>query len=273
MNSPKIQKSPKNGMIPASNAVVGKGGSVQLKMERKDAAMQLKLVEKAQNSSQVGQLMQFQSKVLQRKANGLPENLRAGISQLSGYAMDDVKVHYNSSRPAQLHAHAYAQGTQIHLAPGQEKHLPHEAWHVVQQKQGRVKPTMQMKGGVKVNDNRGLEKEADQMGIRALQMKAKSGDAHAKGCSCATCSGSAVQRKEAEVVQEKSAEVVQLNCKHCGSADHNNKNCPIGPASGNPNHNAPVKKGKGERDMRKRQGHGMMSKDQAKRYVKGYKKK
>jgi hypothetical protein len=27
--------------------------------------------------------------------------------------------------------------------PGQEQHLPHEAWHVVQQKQGRVKPTGQ----------------------------------------------------------------------------------------------------------------------------------
>ena len=27
----------------------------------------------------------------------------------------------------------------IHLGPGQEKHLPHEAWHVVQQKQGQSK--------------------------------------------------------------------------------------------------------------------------------------
>ena len=27
---------------------------------------------------------------------------------------------------------AYAQGSDIHLAPGQEQHLPHEAWHVVQ---------------------------------------------------------------------------------------------------------------------------------------------
>ena len=45
--------------------------------------------------------------------------------------MDDVNVHYNSNKPAQLQAHAYAQGTDIHLGPGQEKHLPHEAWHVV----------------------------------------------------------------------------------------------------------------------------------------------
>lgn len=41
--------------------------------------------------------------------------------------------------------------------------MAHEAWHVVQQMQGRVKPTMQMKG-VKINDDEGLEREADVMG-------------------------------------------------------------------------------------------------------------
>ena len=97
----------------------------------------------------------------------MPNNLKSGIENLSGYSMDDVKVHYNSSKPAQLNAHAYAQGTDIHVSPGQEQHLPHEAWHVVQQKQGRVKPTMQMKGEVPVNDNAGLEKEADVMGDKA----------------------------------------------------------------------------------------------------------
>jgi hypothetical protein len=85
--------------------------------------------------------------------------------------MDDVKVHYNSPKPAQLNAHAYAQGTDIHVASGQEKHLPHEAWHVVQQKQGRVQPTVQMKGNVAVNDDPGLEHEADAMGAKAVQMK------------------------------------------------------------------------------------------------------
>ena len=105
---------------------------------------------------------------VQRAENntGLPDNLKSGIESLSGYSMDDVKVHRNSDKPAQLQAHAYAQGTDIHLGPGQEKHLPHEAWHVVQQKQGRVKPTMQMKGKVNVNDDAGLEKEADLMGTR-----------------------------------------------------------------------------------------------------------
>lgn len=108
---------------------------------------------------------------IQKKGNntGLPDGLKSGVENLSGYAMDDVKVHYNSAEPAKVQAHAYAQGTDIHIASGQEKHLPHEAWHVVQQKQGRVQPTLQMKGNVNVNDDAGLENEADVMGGKALQ--------------------------------------------------------------------------------------------------------
>ena len=112
---------------------------------------------------------------LQRQENsavqgGLPSQLKAGIESMSGMSMDHVKVHYNSDKPAQLNAHAYAQGSEIHVAPGQEQHLPHEAWHVVQQAQGRVRPTMQMKQGVPVNDDVGLESEADAMGEKALQL-------------------------------------------------------------------------------------------------------
>src|SRR3989338_6306134 len=136
----------------------------------------------ADKSQRITQLKAYQTMadnaIIQRQANttGMPDNLKSGIENLSGYSMSDVKVHYNSDKPAQLNAHAYAQGTQIHLASGQEKHLPHEAWHVVQQKQGRVKPTMQLKGKVAINDYAGLEKEADEMGAMALQMKTKEYD-------------------------------------------------------------------------------------------------
>lgn len=101
---------------------------------------------------------------------GLPDKLKVGIENLSGLSMNDVRVHYNSSKPAQLQALAYTQGTDIHVGPGQERHVPHEAWHVVQQAQGRVQPTMQMKGGVPLNDDKGLEHEADAMGEKAVQM-------------------------------------------------------------------------------------------------------
>ncbi|MNJ90866.1 hypothetical protein D3C87_85060 [compost metagenome] len=121
------------------------------------------------------QTMEDHAPVLQKSENktGLPDKLKSGMENLSGYALDDVKVHYNSEKPAQLQAHAYAQGSDIHLAPGQEKHLPHEAWHVVQQKQGRVKSTRQMKGQVNVNDDVGLEKEADVMGAKSLELNAQ----------------------------------------------------------------------------------------------------
>jgi hypothetical protein len=107
--------------------------------------------------------------VAQKKENntGLPDTLKTGTEALSGIAMDDVRVHYGSSKPAQLNAHAYAQGTDIHVAPGQEQHLPHEAWHVVQQKQGRVEPTLTV-DDVSINDDAGLEHEADVMGAKAL---------------------------------------------------------------------------------------------------------
>jgi hypothetical protein len=141
------------------------------------------LQEMANNSPQTKKNAQLQSmannhsmqqhQTIQKKENytGLPDNLKTGMENLSGISLDDVKVHRNSDKPAQLQAHAYAQGTDIHLASGQEKHLPHEAWHVVQQKQGRVQPTMQMKGKVNVNDDAGLEKEADVMGAKAENIK------------------------------------------------------------------------------------------------------
>lgn len=165
-----------------------------------EAVMQTKLQEIAMNSPQAKQFGNYQamannrsasatqrkedqekeaplqgkSEPVQKKENktGLPDNLKSGIEHLSGMAMDDVKVHYNSGKPAQLEALAYARGTEIHVAPGQEKHLPHEAWHVVQQKQGRVTPTIQMKEGVGINDDKGLENEADRMGAKAAQLKA-----------------------------------------------------------------------------------------------------
>lgn len=57
---------------------------------------------------------------------------------------------------------AYTQGTEIHVAPGQEKHLPHEVWHVVQQQEGRVKPTIQIQNA-NINDDENLEREADKV--------------------------------------------------------------------------------------------------------------
>ncbi|MDQ0875753.1 hypothetical protein QFZ77_004412 [Paenibacillus sp. V4I3] len=113
----------------------------------------------------------IQRAVDKENKTGLPDQLKSGVENLSGLSLDDVKVHYNSAKPAELEALAYAQGTDIHVGPGQEQNLPHEAWHIAQQKQGRVKPTLQMNKHVQINDDAGLENEADQMGAKAMQLK------------------------------------------------------------------------------------------------------
>lgn len=106
--------------------------------------------------------------------NGLPSALQSGIEQMSGHDLGGVNVHYNSAAPAAVSAHAFAQGNDIHLASGQERHLPHEAWHVVQQREGRVQPTTDV-SGTPVNDDPALETEADVMGAKASQLASKSG--------------------------------------------------------------------------------------------------
>jgi hypothetical protein len=181
---------------------------------------------------------------------GMADNLKSGIESLSGMSLDNVKVHYNSAQPAQLNALAYAQGSDIHVAPGQEQHLPHEAWHVVQQAQGRVKPTMQMKGGIPVNDDSGLEHEADVMGAKALRNAAQPREAHteaqpqakfgavqlqpalghAKGCGCPGCTRQIAATPPRLTVQAKlrgvRARVLQLTkCPYCGYENDHASNC------------------------------------------------
>lgn len=195
----------------------GDEAALQFADSRPVALQMQRIQELANNSPQVKQLQSYQAMAnshasktataanapVRQKKNetGLPDQVKSGIETLSGYSMDDVKVHYNSGKPAQLNAHAYAQGADIHIAPGQDKHLPHEAWHVVQQKQGRVQPTVQMKGEIHINDDTGLEKEADEMGARAVQIQQ---DAD---------TGSNIKNKPAQndqpVTQAKSKPVIQ----------------------------------------------------------------
>ncbi|ELR69289.1 hypothetical protein C900_05173 [Fulvivirga imtechensis AK7] len=177
------EKKHENKKQPAANEVSRKrddhSPAFQFVDNRPEAIAQRALQEVVNNSPQVKEAAQLQAKSAnaiqnsssQKKNNntGLPDHLKTGIEALSGHSMDDVKVHYNSDKPAQLQAHAFAQGTHIHLAPGQEKHLPHEAWHVVQQKQGRVKAVFQMKGNIHINTEADLEHEADIMGEKALK--------------------------------------------------------------------------------------------------------
>lgn len=97
---------------------------------------------------------------------GLPDRLKSGLERQSGLDLGDVRVHYDSPKPAAVQALAYTQGSNIYVGPGQKQHLPHEGWHAVQQAQGRVRPTGSVHGTA-INDSRSLEREADVMGARA----------------------------------------------------------------------------------------------------------
>ena len=162
----------------------GKEGTAQLLDNRKENALQKKLNSLADNDPKAQKTLQLKSlvdnyssdkKTIQKKANktGLPDQLKFGMESLSGHSLDDVKVHRNSDKPSAVGAHSYAQDNQIHLSPGRDKDLPHETAHVAQQKDGNVKPTKSV-NGMPVNDNPSLEREADDMGAKALQMKAGS---------------------------------------------------------------------------------------------------
>ena len=118
------------GSMPAQLHSAGKDATFQFADKRASSAVQRQVQTLASISPQVAQAAQLQamaanfaaekSQPIQQKANttGLPDQLKSGVESLSGVSMNDVKVHYNSPKPATLQAHAYAQGTQIHLAPG-----------------------------------------------------------------------------------------------------------------------------------------------------------
>ncbi len=135
----------------------------------------------------------------QKSGSGLPGRLRSGLESLSGLSMDDVRVHYHSPSPARVHALAHTYGADIYVGPGQERHLPHEAWHVVQQKQGRVRPTTQVHGR-EANDDSALEREASVMGTKALRAATHSAPVEARPAAPAN-----------------RAPVIQRVCDSCGN--------------------------------------------------------
>lgn len=150
---------------------------------------------------------------------GLPDNLKAGIENLSGMAMDDVRVHYDSLKPAKLQALAYTQGPEIHVAPGQEKHLAHEVWHVVQQAQGRVRATGSV-DGVPLNDDPRLEAEADSYALAIGLTEEGRNDlsphlaiqrtSHGKGCACGSCGTGSTSTRDIQRAGWSGPEVAQF---------------------------------------------------------------
>lgn len=129
----------------------------------------------------------------EKDKTGIPHKMKANFENSSGFSFNDVRVHYNSEKPAQLRAHAYTQGNEVYVAPGQEKHLPHELGHVVQQKSDTVKPTGEI-GGLPLNDDEEMENDADSIADKA-QTETPSNAAPVQG---KFENGGVVQREEKE---------------------------------------------------------------------------
>lgn len=143
--------------------------------------------------------------------------------------LSSVSVYNNSQKALDLGARAFAQGSDIHFAPGELNTeseeglsvLGHEVHHTVQQKSNKVQANTSV-NGTPVNDDKGLEKEADQYGSQFakyfsnqgasdLKVNAKSaannpsvgsaqrmphGHTAQLKCNCPACSGGAIQRKK-----------------------------------------------------------------------------
>lgn len=105
----------------------------------------------------------------------IPKDVRFKMEEAFGEDFSRVRLHEGPLAQS-VGALAATQGTDIHFAPGLyaphsqqgQRLLGHELAHVVQQASGRVSATSQ-RHGVGVNNDRGLEREADEMGIKAAR--------------------------------------------------------------------------------------------------------
>lgn len=105
----------------------------------------------------------------------LPGDVRGKMEGSFGTDFSSVRVH-EGSQASSLGALAYAQGTDLHFAPGQyqpntqsgQTLIGHELAHVVQQSEGRVAAPIQGKGAPVVADQ-ALEAEADRAGHAAAR--------------------------------------------------------------------------------------------------------
>ncbi len=128
--------------------------------------------------------MKLKGVPIQRKSpdGGLPSGIKEQMESALGADFSGVKINEGNEASA-VNALAYAQGNDLHFAPGQYKPeteegrslLGHELAHVVQQREGRVETTTEA-NGMPVNDDPSLEKEADVLGSKAAKHIPKSND-------------------------------------------------------------------------------------------------
>lgn len=109
-----------------------------------------------------------QRMLIQRRVD--TEDLRrlGPVRSMEHGAVDNVRVHNNSARAAEFFGRSFTHRSDPHFPrPLEEDRIPHEAWHAVQPRLGRVRPTVQLKLAVgPANDH--YEQEADRVAASVM---------------------------------------------------------------------------------------------------------
>ena len=150
----------------------------------------------------------------------LPPNVEANMEASFGTDFSGVRIHQDSQADS-LGALAYTQGSDIHFAPSQydvhtqggKELLGHELAHVVQQSDGRVGTTGDVKG-VPLNDDPALEREADDLGARAAR-----GEMVGRGAAASPSGGGGLAQMQADPAADEPADPVESSGEETVSLD------------------------------------------------------
>lgn len=148
-------------------------------------------------------------KVKRENRTNIPDGIKERIERTSGVSLDDVRVHYDSDRPGLVGALAFTQGNQVYMGAAQEKYLPHELGHVVQQKMGMVRPT-RYENGYAINDDSRLERQADAIGMGHVSFGENTGKTKE--------AGEAIQMASATLTGKVQGEEISVTGESAGGA-------------------------------------------------------
>ena len=167
-----------NSLDPTSGWGIGSDQSVQM-----FASEEEEQVQKKSNDEEIQKKSSSDVEPEKKGSSGtqteMPDGVKSKMESSFGVDFSGVNIHQNSDQASNIGALAYAQGNDVHFAPGQfnpkdkkgQELLGHELAHVVQQRQGRVKSGKKQYKGISVNSDPALEKEADVMGAQVAQAK------------------------------------------------------------------------------------------------------
>lgn len=160
------------------------------------------------NSPEMLEDLTWQNSIYQQEKQtnqtGIPDATKLALEQQTGLDLSEVRVHYNSDKPALVHALAYTEGLNIYLASGAEDYLEHELWHVIQQMRGEVSAT-EIIGGKQVDTSPTKEIEADE---QAQQIQSTTTNETRGPLQQMTITNKVIQRQE--ITEEAAIEQLEI---------------------------------------------------------------